>query len=323
MMTTKRCPVGMILRWGGLLGAALVGCARPHLGLVSPLNDDWMVWRQRLDVADVGGFSDLTADESGRLWTVAERDPVLLAIKPAENEGEYVISERVSLSGVSRTVDAESLAYLGADTWAIGTEGRERGRHDDLIYIAKRSDDAVRVVDTINFPYDLWSMTADRNKGIEALCYVDGELWVSNENVVISADKESRLAPLGRLPLAARAWQRYWLRLTSRAGKISAMTCNNSADGRWLELIAVERHYGIARIVRGCVDRTLSSGEIELEPVVDLAAYLLPLPNLEGIVVLPDQRYVLISDNQMFNIQGPTEVVTAVSRSGSRSACGQ
>jgi hypothetical protein len=85
----------------------------------------------------------------------------------------------------------------------------------------------------------------------------------------------------------------------------------------------VERHYSVARVTRACIDRTQAPGEIEMQLVLDLAPYFQPIPNIEGIVRLPDRGFVLITDNQGRRLEGPTQMITVVPERASVPACGQ
>jgi hypothetical protein len=101
------------------------------------------------------------------------------------------------------------------------------------------------------------------------------------------------------------------LRLTTTKGKISAMSCKFADDGS-AEVIAIERHYGVSRIVKFTIKR----GDVDITPtlVIDLQPILRDSLNLEGITRLPDGRMVTINDNQGASVHGPTELLVFAPR---------
>jgi hypothetical protein len=101
------------------------------------------------------------------------------------------------------------------------------------------------------------------------------------------------------------------LRLTSDTGKLSALTCALAPDGSG-EAYAIERHYGVHRILHFHVPAT--AGEIVPDVVVDLDAIFHGAFNMEGLVRLPDGRFVLVNDNQGHKAEGPTELFVLPAR---------
>ena len=93
---------------------------------------------------------------------------------------------------------------------------------------------------------------------------------------------------------------------TDSKGKISALYCTLDPDGT-AHVVAIERHYGVSRILRFTAKR----GDAEVTPTVelDLAPILHDSLNLEGIVQLPDGRLAAVNDNQGRSVNGPTELL--------------
>ena len=146
-------------------------------------------------------------------------------------------------------------------------------------------------------------MTLKANHGIEALCGRDGELLAAIESVGKDPISFKRFAPLVRLRGDAVHAAKLWL--TSETGKISAMACTIADDGT-AQVLALERHFGVARILKFTIGRT----DVEITPTVELDLHPIIHDdyNLEGIVRLLDGRLVMINDNQGRQASGPTEL---------------
>jgi hypothetical protein len=108
------------------------------------------------------------------------------------------------------------------------------------------------------------------------------------------------------------AWEPLRLRLTSATGKISALECADGGNGR-LVAHAVERHYGVTRILRFEVPAEGSPGGEAIVPevVFDVAAATPGLPNVEGIA-LDGARVLLLSDHDPDDAEGSTELLHLV-----------
>jgi hypothetical protein len=146
-------------------------------------------------------------------------------------------------------------------------------------------------------------VTLTANHGVEALCGREGELLAAIESVGKNTISGKRWAPVVRLRgdtiHAAKLW------LTTATGKISAMSCTMADDGT-AQVIAIERHFGVARILRFSIGRS----DLEITPTVDLDLHPIIHDdfNLEGIARLPDGRIVMINDNQGRMASGTTEL---------------
>ncbi|MEZ4340453.1 MAG: esterase-like activity of phytase family protein [Sandaracinaceae bacterium] len=255
--------------------------------------------RARIET-DVDGLSGLTMDGEGHAIAVAERGTALVAIEDR--------AVRIPLEGVPAGIDTESIAWLGEDRFALGTESMDESRHADLVLVVERANGRARVVDRIELPYSLLGITAEENRGIEGLCFVadGGVLLAAMENVVERGGQ--RFAPLG-IRRGDRWTGRALVRLTSETGKLSALDCRR--DGDAIDVLAIERHYGVMRVLRFALrEGDTCEGDIELTPrvIYDLAGQLDGDPNLEGLVRDGDEL-VLIVDNHHGRRTGPNEVL--------------
>ena len=70
-------------------------------------------------------------------------------------------------------------------------------------------------------------------------------------------------------------------------------------------MFAIERHYGVAQIIKIAVPHTLKNEQVlQAERIVDLSILFDKIPNLEGIVAYNDDSVTLISDNQSASVNG-------------------
>ncbi|HEY8429378.1 MAG TPA: hypothetical protein VIL20_13425 [Sandaracinaceae bacterium] len=246
---------------------------------------------------DADGLSGLARDGDGALWAIAESAGPLVRI-----EGARGIP--VPLDGVPAGLDTESLAWLGEDRFAIGTESMHSGRPGDLILIARLEGARARVVDRVTLDYAELGIEAEENHGIEALCAAGGRLFAVTESVRTVGG--SRRASLAIYSLAEGRWEgTREIVLGSETGKIAGLACRTR--GAVVEAHAVERHFGVARILRF----ELAPGARDLvrpSVVRNLDGRLDGDPNLEGIE--HDARgLVLIVDNHYRVRTGPNELV--------------
>lgn len=249
--------------------------------------------RRPIQVA-VDGLSGLTIDGEGHAIAVAERGTALVRI----DDGAV---GTIPLDGVPDGLDTESIAWLGGERFALGTESMDESRDGDAVLVVERANDRARVVDRFELPYSLLGIEAEENRGIEGLCFVPGDdvLLAGMENVV--EQDGHRFTPLA-VRRGDRWVSRVLVRLGSETGKISALDCRR--DGDAIDVFAIERHYGVMRVVRFA----LREGDTRVTPrvVYDLAGQLEGDPNLEGIARDGDEL-VLINDNHHGRRSGPTE----------------
>jgi Esterase-like activity of phytase len=284
----------MRLFW--VLALAACGRSEPHVLDKNAAKDVF----EEVPIDAPPGMSDLTIDNRGVMWGIAERDRVVLEIELGKP------SIRHPLDGVPAGVDTEAITWLDDSHFAIGTEGANEATAS--ILFAELKDQHVVVTRTRPFTNAELGVQLTVNHGIEALCGNGNELLAATESFGKLPDG-TRYAALARLRGDALTVTK--VRLTTDKGKLSALYCTLDADGS-ADVTAIERHYSVSRILHFEVKR----GDTEVTPTVmlDLAPILRDTLNLEGITRLPDGRLVAINDNQGSTAVGPTELLVFAKR---------
>jgi len=278
---------------------------------------------QELETGGFHGLSDLThtTDAQGRplYWAIPEQQRALVQLDLSDPEHPKVTAKPRPIIGIDSDYDTESVTALGQGRFAIGTETQQGKRPVDTIFIVAGSSgedpDAgpLNVVDTLAMPYNLWpGLRVRRNEGLEGLCAAGPALLASSESIG-RLPSGQRFAPLGRYELQDGRWVPYSMALTLPTGRLSAVQCrvHPQAPDR-IEILAVERHYGVGRILRATVplrlepDTCLAPQVIFPEVLADLSPLLAPLANFEGIDWLPNGDVLLVTDNHMGFIRGPS-----------------
>jgi phytase-like protein len=244
------------------------------------------------------GESDLTLDDRGHLWAIAERDRVITEI-------ELGTPPKITphpLVGVPAGLDTEALTWLGGGKFAIGTEGQQEPTAS-VLYAELGSDGQITVVRARELTPAELGVTLTKNHGAEGICGNGDDVLVAIETVGKLPDG-TRWAPLVRIGGDASTMQRF--RLTTDGGKLSALSCTFAADGS-VDILAIERHYGVSRILHAVARPNTS----DITPTVELDLFPVNKDrfNLEGIVRLADGRWVAINDNQGSHVDGPTELL--------------
>ena len=288
------------------------------------------------DAASLLGVSGLDLQGTDA-WLAPERTGALVRLRLGR---ERLSEARIfAVKGAPPGLDIEALAFLPQRPGhvALGTEARG-DRNTDAILIAVVDPGAgrVHVVDRLAFSYRSFGIRAADNRGIEGLCAVDDILVAASEMVVRRAGQRwacvtrFTLEPDGKL----RDRRALWVRLSSREGKLSALACRRRAGS--LEAYAVERHFGVTRLVRfvvpeGSADDRTTPLEVTADVVIDLAPHLGPkAPNLEGLAwICPcatnpraqptggftpppsvEDRLLAVSDNDYGSKTGPVRAFT-------------
>jgi hypothetical protein len=293
--------------------------------------------RITIDVRDLSGLSDLTADRSGALWAVAERTRALVRIPPDGREPRVV-----PVQGVPDLLDVEGLAWLDGDRLMLATESDDPRRTSDLLLFARLvggtppdppRDDArglpagppkgprIVVERTLALDYGRWPIRPHGNQGIEGLCRAGRALVAAVESV--SGHDAHRFAPVAVHDLERGGWTPYQVHLTTRTGKLSAVSCH--MRGETIDVMAVERHFEVARLIRfelpgpgrsPSAPVTKPAGPerpppVAIEPVLvaDLAPLLLHQENFEGLVWDGERAIALVVDNDWATVTGPNLLV--------------
>ena len=280
------------MRWLAV-AVLLVGCGRRH----EPGKLDETAAKDLFDIVELKdvppGMSDLTVDEKGTIWAIPERQRVVieLATPPVKHP----------LEGFDKGLDTEAIAWLGGGKLAIGLEAT--GSPLAAVAWAELQGDRVVMTNKRVLTTEELGVAPTTNHGIEAVCGQRDEVLAATETVGKLPDG-TRWSALARL--RGDTLEVAKLRLTSTKGKISALSCTVAEDGT-ADVIAIERHFGVARILKFTAKR----GDTEITPelVHDLAPILRDSLNLEGIARLPDGRMVVINDNQGASVKGPTDLL--------------
>ena len=200
------------------------------------------------------------------------------------------------IEGIAVADDAESLARLPDGRLAIGCENENAGRPSDTIVFATIEPSRVRATERISLPYDLWGLRGEENHGIEGLCHAGGYLLAGAE--IVGTHNERRYAPIGVYSLATKQWTPLRMWLQSDVGKLAALDCRVDAQGETVVALAVERHYGVGKLLELRIPLPIQAGDIEPKVIVDLFASAPGVqPNYEGVVRLGAGDIVVLSDN--------------------------
>lgn len=249
------------------------------------------------------GFSSLARHPDGSLWSASEETHRLLRLGPVEGDRVASHSQRLYLGPAG--LEVEGLAFLPDGRVVFATEGfAERGA-DALAFGDLREAPAWTIARQPRLlDYRPWELRAPHNQGLEGVASVGTELVVAVEAVV---GQGARFAPLARLATPQAEPLRYRLRLSSQTGKLSAIDCRRGSRASSLECRAVERHFGVARILGFTLPAPHASGlrEIDARVVADLSNAIGRCTNLEGLLWEED-RFTLIADNHNSTRTGPT-----------------
>jgi len=237
----------------------------------------------------VTGLSGLTRDGKGILWAIGESGDSALRIDPTT----FVVRQYPVVGCPSKT-DLEALAWIGDGRFVVGTETREAGRAEDALLYGRFEGGQFVVGSTDTCDYGLWLLTAPDNHGIEGLCHLDGVLVLATE--LTDQQRGRRWAPIAMLDVETQTWTAHRVGLTSKTGKLAALSCR-VIDGT-LEAMAVERHFGVSRLLRFDIPKDEQGAWIEPRVVADLSKLIDPLPNFEGLVWDNDGSVVLLTDNE-------------------------
>jgi hypothetical protein len=291
--------------WLLIVALPIGGCAGGQDPWLEPADLDVAI--QRSGFAHLGGIglSGSALDGVGRLWAIPERQRALIKL---ERDADDVVQVRaVPLDGVPDELDTESLAWLGSDRFAIGTERRLAGRGIDAVLLVRLVGDRARVTGAIPLDYrELFGISAPSNEGIEGLCRAGVHLIAAGEPVVVDAGR--RFATVARRRLDRNeSWTPYLVQLTTATGKLSALDCWSSDDSM-LHVLAVERHYGTTRIVHFGVPDSGGKRAIIARVLANLDSRFERMPNVEGIV-REGNRVVLLTDHDSLGQSGATESI--------------
>ena len=283
--------------------------------------------QMRLD-PDMRGISGVARTASGARWLVPERDRRLWFSQGSRSTARPIV-------GAPDAIDLESVAVVrpagdGRPTLlAFGTESNA-GRETDQVLFGEVLDDRVAIGDRIaswTFAYAPWRMKPRRNRGLEALCVAGEYLLAVTDNVFEMGGQ--RFAPVALRSIASvrdgtggpSKWIRRSLRLKSKKGQISGVTCRLGSNG--IHAVAIERHFGVMYLIRFDIDPSVQLADPRVQTLTaTLAADISAAyptgapPNFEGLATMDATKadvgsgLVLFSDNDYGGVTGPTVSLT-------------
>lgn len=317
----------------GLFIPLLTACGGSSWAPLERAEPDGSEAAYRLPVS-IAGASGLTR-RGDEYVAVTERDCALHFLRPA---GDGFEVHTTTVSGWPQELEAEGLAHLSGDHFVVATEQSEAsGVADSLLLVSLRGSEGPHVVAQYGVPYERFGVSPQDNHGLEGVCVAGERILVSLELSV--AEDGQRYALLGRATLSAdgitlpsaetavQAWAPARVALQSRTGKLSGLSCRPAPGGGGdIEVHAIERHFGFARVLRFNVPASGEIPDIVPEAVVDLRAARPGrpaadgVPNYEGLIWVsdlpsgadsPDRgALALITDNYYRGrIDAPTELV--------------
>jgi len=239
------------------------------------------------EVSEGQGLSGLGRAPDGGLWAVSERIGEIVRL---DTEG------RIELVGVPEGSETEALTWLGADRIALGTESSDAERLSDTVLIARVEDSRAVVSEQFELPFSVLGVAPESNRGLEALCVDDGRLVAVSELIVLDAG--ARWSPFAIRAVEGGPWTAGRLRLTTETGKTAGLDCEGGQA--W----SIERHYGVARVLRWTIPA--KGGDVVPEIAVAVDELVTgTLPNLEGLAVSAG-KIELVTDNDHGGKTGPS-----------------
>jgi hypothetical protein len=237
----------------------------------------------------VAGLSGLTLDEHGAFWAPGEDGAAVVRIDP-----ETFGVTRYAVVGGPPNTDLEAMAWVDGTRFVLGTETQENGRLRDVVLDGRLAAGGFAVTPVGNLDYARWHLAAPDNRGIEGICHVDGVLVFATE--LVERQRGRRWAPVGMFDPKTQTWTAHRVGLTSKTGKLAAIDCR-IVDGS-IEALAVERHYGVSRLLRFKIAQGPEEQWIDPTIAADLSQLVSPLPNFEGLAWMEDGSAALVTDNK-------------------------
>ena len=238
---------------------------------------------------DVAGLSGLTVDDHGAFWASGEDGDAVVRIDP-----ETFAVTRYPVAGAPPETDLEAMSWVEGTRFMLGTETQKNGRLRDVILDGRLDRGRFAVAPVGHLDYARWLLAAPDNRGIEGICHVDGVLVLATE--LVERQRGRRWAPVGMFDPKTQTWTAHRVGLSSKTGKLAAMSCR-VIDGSIVAL-AVERHFGVSRLLRFNIPQGPEGQWIEPTVAADLSQLISPLPNFEGLAWMEDGSAVVVTDNQ-------------------------
>lgn len=253
-----------------------------------------------IDLDTAPGLSGLDVGDDGVLWTVAERDGA--AYRIVLDHDRVASLARVPLEPAPRA-DLESIDVVGTGVFFFGLEGAQADSAAFVSGLITEDDTSIGVMrPTPLRPHA--KRVLEANKGVEGVCSGDTIRLFAFEAVVDEDGARFAQVEVHRPDTPA---VHHRVRLTTRTGKISGLDCRPAAGATSVDVLAIERHFEVTRIISFPIDLTGPS-TVDAVVVRDLAD-VADGRNFEGIARLPDGRIALVTDNQWRTIEGPSQLV--------------
>jgi|GEM_PF-6290666 len=288
--------------------ASVVACqSSEHFRIKQNQSGAWRVTKFNLLPAETPpGLSGLSRISNEQIISVAERNNVLLRIT-SNPRSDRLQTESIEIPAMPRGIDLEAIAVVTSTFAWIGTETKTAHRASDSLFKVSLQGKNARVTEELLMPYEQFSRmpkTLNRtNRGIEGVCGNNKRLIVATELPLTLGDK--RFAAFSVYSFTSRTWVPFYVPLLSKTGKISGISCLDRKGFAEQALFAIERHYGVAQIIKIAVPHALKNEQVlQAERIVDLSILFDKIPNLEGIVAYNDDSVTLISDNQSASVNG-------------------
>jgi len=238
---------------------------------------------------DVVGLSGLTVDEHGAFWASGEDGGAVIRIDPAT----FGVT-RYAVAGAPPEIELEAMAWADGTRFVLGTETQEKGRLRDVVLDGRLAGDQFVVAPVGDLHYARWHLTAPDNRGIEGICHVDGVLVLATE--LVERQRGRRWAPVAMFDPKTQTWTAHRVGLSSKTGKLAAMSCRVIRGS--IVALAVERHFGVSRLLRFNIPQGPEGQWIEPTVAADLSELISPLPNFEGLAWMDDGSAVVVTDNK-------------------------
>ena len=262
------------------------------------------------------GLSGLSRTSKGKLFSVAERGKALLQITNSAGTTKTEF-RTIKIPQIPDGIDLEAIAAVTSTSAWIGTEAKTSARISDTLFQISWDKSEAKLSNKLEMPYGQFGkMPKDQNRsnrGIEGLCASANKLIVATE--LPFELNQRRMAAFGKYSFESQTWTPFYVPLLSKTGKISGISCQFDEASGESTIFAIERHYGVAQVLRITIPKNLQSEQIvEGMVTVDLSLLFETIPNLEGIVAHRDGSLTLISDNQSATVNGQAVLFSLIKK---------
>ena len=179
--------------------------------------------RFSLELGDYRGISDLTRDANGVFWAIPERQRALLRLRLV-GDRPGLEATPVPVRGVSSDVDFESLTSLADGRFLAGTETQRSQRRFDLIDICASTRAWPTLPTSSACPTGPGTTCGPTPTTASRACAPWARASLRRSKAPRSAAPPSATLLWGRYDLDKKAWETFGIELTTRIGKVSAIS---------------------------------------------------------------------------------------------------